>query len=67
MQDTVPSIMLPNAAPELSIQQLIDALNKKLSAECARVRSAVPPISRALVATLTSEVRSWELDGNLEC
>ena len=55
-------IMTPDAALELSVEQLIDTLNKKLSIECTRVQSAMPPTSRALVATLTAEVRAQELE-----
>ena len=50
--------MALDAALELSVEQLISALNKKLFMECARVQSAMPTISRALVAKLTTEVRS---------
>ena len=56
--------MTPDAALELSIEQLIGTLNKKLFMECVRVQSATPPRSRALVATLTTEVRSQKLKGN---
>jgi len=59
--------MTPDAALELSIEQLVGTLNKKLFMECTRVQSAMPPASRALVVTLTHEVRSQELKGNLEC
>jgi len=45
---------------ELSVEQLVTALNKKLLMECTRVQSAVPPPSRAFVATLTAEVRPNE-------
>jgi len=48
--------MTPDATLELSIGQLIGALNKKLFMECARVQSAMPPMSRALATTLTTEV-----------
>ena len=58
--------MSPDAALELSIEQLIATLNKKLFAECTRVQSAMPPTSRALVATSTAEVRLQELKANLE-
>jgi len=51
---------VPDAVLELSIEQLIRALNKKLFAECARVQSAIPT-SRVLVATLASEV--WSPSG----
>ena len=57
---------VPDAALELSIEQLIGALNKKLFTECARVQSSMSPISHALVATLTSEVWCRELKGNPE-
>ena len=53
--------MALEAALELSIEQLISALNKKIFMECTRVQSVMPPTSRALVATLTTEVRSSEL------
>ena len=59
--------MTPDATLELSIEQLIGALNKKLLIECARVGLAMPPMSRTLVATLTAEVRYQELEGSLEC
>jgi len=58
--------MGPDATLELSLEELIGALNEKLSTECARVQSAMPPMSRALVATLTAEVRPHlKLKGNL--
>ena len=59
------TVMTPGVALELSIEQLIDALNKKLFMECARVHSVMPPMSRSLVATLSAEVRrrSHELKG----
>jgi len=59
-----PAIMTPDSALELSIEQLIGTLNQKLSMECTRVRSAIRPTSRALVAKLTAEVRFQELGGN---
>jgi len=46
---------------ELSVEQLISALNKKLFIEFTDVRSKVPPVSRTSVAALTAEVRSGEL------
>ena len=58
--------MVPDAALELSVEQLISALNKKLFMECTRVQPGIPPMSRALVATLTTEVRSQDLRGDLE-
>ena len=58
--------MVPDAALELSIEQLIGTLNKKLFTECARIQSAMPPASLALLDTLTTEVWSRELMGNLE-
>ena len=52
-------MMAPDAALELSVEQLISTLDKKIFMECARVQAAVvPPMSRALVATLTAEVQS---------
>ena len=45
-------MIVPDATLELSIEQLVGALNKKLFMECAQVQSAMPPMSRALVATL---------------
>jgi len=50
--------MTPDAALELSIEQLIGALDKKLFMECARVQSVINPISSTQVAALTAEVRS---------
>jgi len=46
---------------ELSVEQLIKALNKKLFMEWKKAQSMAPPVSRALVATLTTEVWSSEL------
>ena len=55
-------MMVPDAALELSVEQLISALDKKLFMECTRVQAAIgPPMSRALVATLTAEVQSQDL------
>jgi len=59
--------MVPDAALELSVEQLISALNKKLFMECTRVQAAIPPMSRAPVATLTAEVQSQDLKRHLEC
>ena len=53
--------MTIDAALELSVEQLISALNKKIFMECTRVQSMTAPTSRALVATLTAEVRLDEL------
>ena len=53
--------MTHDVALDLSIEQLIGALNKKPFMECARVRSAMPPMSRILMAILTAEVRYQEL------
>ena len=62
------TMIVPDAVLELSIEQLIGALNKKLFMECTRVQAEIPPIlSQALVATLTAEVQSLILKGNLEC
>jgi len=61
------TMIMPDATIELSVEQLIGALNKKLFAECAQVQSAMSAMSRTLVATLTAEVRSQESRGNLRC
>ena len=53
-----PTIMTPDLALELSVEQLVRALNKKLFMEYARVQSAVLYASNALAATLMAEVRS---------
>jgi len=58
--------MVPDAALELSVEQLISALNKKLFMECTQVQAGMPPIPRAPVATLTAEVRSQDLKRDLE-
>ena len=60
------TVTMPDPTLELSIERLIGVLNKKLFMECARVQSAMPPMSRAMVASLIAEVRSQELKGNLE-
>jgi len=60
-------MMVPDAALELSVEQLISALNKKLSMEYARVQSAISPTSRVPVATLTAEVQSQDLKRHPEC
>ena len=52
------AIMTLDSVLELSVEQLIRALNKKPFMEYTGVQSRVPPTSRALVATLTAEVRS---------
>jgi len=53
--------MALDVALELSVEQLISALNKKLLIEFTAVESKVPPLSRTSVAALTTEVRSGEL------
>ena len=58
---------VPDAALELSLDQLIDALEKKLFMEYEEVQAAMPPMSRDMVANLTTKVRSQEPEGNLEC
>ena len=59
--------MNPEVALELSVEQLISALNKELFMEYTRAQSAISPTSRAPVATLSAEVRSQESKVNLEC
>jgi hypothetical protein len=49
---------------ELSVEQLVRALNNKLFMECTRVQSMISPASPTLVATLAAEVRSNELKTN---
>jgi len=61
------TIMMPDAALELSVEQLIAVLNKKLFMECTQVQAAVPPASRILVAALAAEVRPQDLKGKLQC
>lgn len=60
----LPITMIPSATLELSIEQLIDALNKRLFIECARLQTAMPPTSRAQITALTDEVRSLILERN---
>ena len=58
---SVTTTMALDVALELSVEDFIGVLNQKLFMECTKVKSTVPPTSRALVATLTAEVRSSEL------
>ena len=58
------TIMTSDTIIELSVEQLVRALNNKLFMECTRVQSAISPASPALVATLAAEVRSNELKPN---
>jgi len=51
-------MIVPDATLELSVEQLISALNKKLFMECTRVQAAILPMSRVPVAALTAEVQS---------
>ena len=53
-------IMSLDPGLELSVEQLIKALNEKLFMECKRMELAIPSISRGLAAKLASEVRSNE-------
>ena len=55
--------MTPDDALELSLEQLISALDKKLR-ECTRMRSIMPPTSRTFVAAFTAEVRFRKRKGN---
>ena len=61
----ISDIMAPDTALELSIEQLIGALNEKLFMECERVQAAMPPVSRALVAKLSAKVQYRGLKVNL--
>ena len=58
-------MIVPDVAHELSIEQLIEALNKKLFTEFTGIQPAMPPVPRVLVAKLTAEVRSNELKGTI--
>ena len=55
------TVMALDVALELSVKQLISALNKRLLIEFTDVESKVPPLSRTSAAALTTEVRSGEL------
>jgi len=59
--------MIPGIVFELSIEQLISVLNKKLSMECTRLQSSMPHVSRALVAEFATEVRTSEQKKVNEC
>jgi len=59
--------MIPDIVFELSIEQLISVLSKKLSMECKRVKSSMPHVSRNLVAALAAEVRTSEQKKINEC
>ena len=56
--------MTLDATLELSVEQLVSVLNKKIFMECTRVQLMAPPASRGLVATLATEVRFGELKKN---
>jgi hypothetical protein len=58
--------MTPDAALELSLEQLIGVLDKKLFMECTRLQSMLPPMSGAMVATLAADVRSQGMKGIVE-
>ena len=53
--------MALNFALELSFEQLISTLNKKLSMELASIRLKVPPAPRTSMVAMIAEVRSSEL------
>jgi hypothetical protein len=53
-------MITPEQILELSVEQLIKALNKKLFMECAKVQAQVPPIYRDSLATVAVEVSSQE-------
>jgi len=67
LPNTNPTTMAADATLELSIEQLISALDKKLFIECEQVQSEMSLISRALVPTLTVKVRSRNSGQNLRC
>lgn len=54
----IPTTMSFDPVLELSVKQLIRALNEKLFMECKRMHLAMPPVSRTLATNLASEVRS---------
>ncbi|KAF9784702.1 hypothetical protein BJ322DRAFT_863274 [Thelephora terrestris] len=49
-------MITPEQILELSVEQLIKALNKKLFMECAKVQAQVPPIYRDSLATVAVEI-----------
>ena len=51
-------MMVPDVVLELSVEQLINALNKKLFMERARIQAQAAPISRDSVPTVAAEVRA---------
>ena len=53
--------MTPDVVLKLSIEQLITALNMKLSTECTKLQPAVLP-----VATYLAKVRFSEPNGNCQ-
>ena len=53
-----------DVALELSIEQLISALNKKIFMEFTKIQSRAAPASRTLVAGLTAEVWLGKLKRN---
>ena len=60
------TMMVPDAALELSVEQLISALDNKLFMEYARVQAEMPPMSQAPVAKLTAEVQFQDLKKDSE-
>jgi len=52
--------MIPDIVLELSFEQLISALDKKLTTECAKAQSMMAPD----VTTMAAEVRFSELKRN---
>ena len=58
------TVMTPDATLELSLEQLISALDKKLFGECARIRSTIPLAPRTMAAAFTAQVRFRERKGN---
>jgi hypothetical protein len=55
-----------DAALELSLEQLIGALDKKLFMECTKLQSTPQPMSGAMVTAFGAEVRSQEMKGIIE-
>ena len=52
----ISTTMAPDAIPDISIERLIDALDRKLLMACAQVQSAMPPVSSAFVSRLAKKV-----------
>lgn len=63
---SIATMTLPETLLKLSLDQIVDALEKKFLMECKGVQAEMSSVSRSLVAKLTAKVRSLESEGNLE-